>query len=129
VNSQNLGAGVIAFKLLRDVLCNAFHGPNRIVRGCRYGCGDDRGCSELSDTLGNRFQCFRGTFHDVASASAVDVDIYEARDSSGVFSTDFCGSRGKLKLVALADAFNFAVANQNSGIVKFGSGSNRLADM
>jgi hypothetical protein len=57
------------------------------------------------------------------------MDIYESRDSCGVFSTNFQSPHWELELVALADAFNFAVANQNSGVVKLRIRSNCLADV
>src|SRR5215475_2327742 len=129
MHAEDFRAKIAVFELRWNVFGNSLDGAKRVVGGGSDGGCDDRGCAVLSHALRDYAQRLWRAFHDVAPTGAVDVDVNESRNGRGIRRANFYSASRKLKLVALANALDFAVANQDCGVVNFESRSDCLADV
>jgi hypothetical protein len=119
VNAEDLCFRLQRLKLLGDVTCNSFDAAARVVRARRNRGGDERSRAVPSQSLRHGGHRFSGAFHHVVPARAMDVDIDESGNSGLPGGGNFRGSGRQGHVLARANGFNHAVANQDARVRYF----------
>src|ERR1700687_737586 len=127
VNPGNFGERLIVFVLHADVLSDAGDTAQNIFGICGNSGGDKRCGSKTCKSFGHGLQRGGIPFHYVAAASAMNMNINEARNDDTIRGNHFARAGRKGHRGTWADRFDYAVTNQNAGVRNFGGWSKSAA--
>ncbi len=129
VNAEDFRFRLKRLELPGDVVRDAFHAAAGVVGTGRYRCGDERRCAVARQRFCHGGHGLRGAFHYVVATGTVNVNVDKPGNCGLAGGGDFRRAGRHGHVLARADSFNHAVANQDSGIGYFGSGSQCARDM
>ncbi len=110
MNAEDFGAAIFRAMLARNVAGDAFHAFADGFGAGGNSSGNERSCAVCSKHAGHRPQRVFGGFHDVMTASAVNVHIEETGGGDFVRSDDFLCASGQGDRAARPDGLDDTVA-------------------
>src|ERR1700761_1993973 len=122
VDSQNFGMDVFLQELLSDVTRDSFGGATDSLSTGDDGGRDERSGATRCPSSRDELQGFRGAFHDVMSAGAMNVHIDKAGNCQLIGSLDFGGAFGQRDGSTRADGLDYTITNQDASVENLGGG-------
>src|ERR1700747_3475861 len=110
VDSQDFGPRFLRRVLLRDVQRDSRRRTGSLVGAGRDGRGEKRSRAKLGYLPGHCRKRIASPFHEVTSASAVDMNVEEAGNCRFFGRRDFPGAGGQMQPAPRPDGLDNVVA-------------------
>src|SRR5215469_17387681 len=111
VDSQDFGPRFLRRVLLRDVQGDSRRRTGSVVGAGSDGRGEKRSRAKLRYLPGHRRKRIARPFHEVTSASAVDMNVQESGNGRFIGRRHFPGAGGQVQAVPRPDGLDNVVAD------------------